>query len=212
MKFRRQNLKWILLLASILVAPLIWFEIRHFKSVQRIYRIGFDNQPPQHFPGRDGKPAGLIVELINEAASRRGIRLQWSLQPESSEAALTMRKVDLWPIMTIRPERKKKVYITEPYREDTICLFVRSRSTFNRLQDLEGFRIAFDGEPINIRLLHPYVPNAKLVLIESPKERLEAVCARRVDAAYFDEATAMATFLDGISCGQGLRIIQAPEL
>jgi len=187
--------------------------MRPLNSAQRIYRIGFDNQPPQHFIGKDGKPTGLIVDLINEAARRRGIRLRWSLEPESSETALKTKRVDLWPIMTIRPERKKFVYITDPYREDTICLFVRSGSTFTRLQDLRNSRIAFDGEPLDVRLLHPHVPNAKLSIIQSPKERVEAVCQQRVEAAYFDEYTAITTLLDGVSCGkQGLRIIQAPEL
>ena len=113
-------------------------------SAQRIYRIAFGNQPPQHFPGKDGKPTGLVVELINEAAKRRRIHLQWSMEPESSEAALKMNKVDLWPIMTIRPERKGVVYITDPYREDTICLLVRNTSAFTRLQDLGDARIAFE--------------------------------------------------------------------
>ncbi len=151
--------------------------------------------------------------MINEAARRRGIRLQWSMEPESSEAALKMNKVDLWPIMTIRPERKGVVYITDPYREDTICLLVRSTSAFTHLQDLGDARIAFDGEPLNVRLLHPHVPNARLLVIESPKERVQAVCQQRVEAAYFDEYTAITTLLSGASCGQqGLRIIQAPEL
>jgi ABC-type amino acid transport substrate-binding protein len=115
MKFARlsSKLKWILALTCglILASPLVWWKVRRLHAVQRIYRIGFSNQPPQHFPGKDGKPTGLVVELINEAARRRGIRLQWSMEPESSEAALKMNKVDLWPIMTIRPERKGVVYI-----------------------------------------------------------------------------------------------------
>ena len=209
------RLRWIVALTCglVLATSLVWWEMRPLNSAQRIYRIGFDNQPPQHFIGKDGKPTGLIVDLINEAARRRGIRLRWSLEPESSETALKTKRVDLWPIMTIRPERKKFVYITDPYREDTICLFVRSGSTFTRLQDLRNSRIAFDGEPLDVRLLHPHVPNAKLSIIQSPKERVEAVCQQRVEAAYFDEYTAIATLLDGVSCGkQGLRIIQAPEL
>jgi hypothetical protein len=104
MKFRRQNLKWILLLASILVAPLIWFEIRHFKSVQRIYRIGFDNQPPQHFPGRDGKPDGLSFGSLLEyfckdrshnvafrdttLVNKTGVRRKFRLQVGAREGAL----------------------------------------------------------------------------------------------------------------------------
>src|SRR5258708_4589588 len=216
MKFARLSKpKWILALSCglILTIPLPWWGLRGRTSDERIYRIGFSNQPPQHFAGKDGKPTGLIVELIEEAARRRSIRLQWSLEPESSEAALKTKKVDLWPIMTIRPERKGVVYITDPYREDTICLFVRSGSAFTRLQDLGNARIAFDGEPLDVRLLHPHVPNARLSVIEPPKERVEAVCQQRVDAAYFDEYTAITTLLNGVSCGQqGLRMIEAPEL
>src|SRR5260221_4818339 len=207
--------KWILALICglILATPLGRLGMRHLHSAERVYRIGFDNQPPQHFAAKDGKPTGLIVELIEEAARRRSIRLQWSLEPESSEAALKTKKVDLWAIMTIRPERKGVVYITDPYREDTICLFVRSGSSFRRLEDLGNARIAFDGEPLDVRLLHPHVPNARLSVIEPPKERVEAVCQQRVDAAYFDEYTAITTLLNGVSCGQqGLRMIEAPEL
>ena len=215
MKFVRlsNNLKWILALSGVFAASLGWLEMRRLKWDQRIYRIGFDNQPPQHFQDKDGKPTGIIVELINEAARRAGIRLQWSLEPESSEAALKANKVDLWPVMTIRPERKGVVYITDPYREDTICFFVRSESPFTRLQDFGNSRIAYDGEPLDVRLLHPHLPNAKLVVIDSPKERVEAVCQQSVDAAYVDEYTALTTLLEGVSCrGEGLRIIQAPEL
>ena len=208
--------KWIITLSSLLIlaaAALGWFEMRRPKLDQRIYRIGFDNEPPQHFIGKDGKPTGLAVELVDEAARRRGIRLQWLLEPESSDAALRARKVDLWPMMTIRPERRNVVYITDPYREDSVCFFVRSGSTATRLEDLRNSTIAYDGEPLDVRLLHPRLPNARLLVIESPKERLEAVCQQRVEAAHFDEYTALTTLLDGISCGgQRLRLIQVPEL
>src|SRR5258708_4197105 len=119
----------------ILAAALGWFATRPSRPDRRVYRIGFDNQPPQHFIGNDGKPTGLAVELIDEAARRHGIRLQWLLAPESAEAALRSKKVDLWPMMTIRPERKKIVYITDPYREDAFCFIVRSGSTATRLED-----------------------------------------------------------------------------
>lgn len=200
-------------LASILTVSLGWFELRSPKLEQRVYRIGFDNQPPQHFIGKDGKPTGLAVELVDEAAKRRGIHLQWLLEPESSESALKAKKVDLWPMMTIRPERRGVVYITDPYREDPVCFFVRSESTATRLQDLGDSTIAFDGEPLDVRILHSRLPNARLLAIESPEERLEAVCQQRVDAAHFDEYTAMTTLSQGISCGgQKLRMIQVPEL
>jgi len=197
----------------ILAAALGWFEMWHPKLERRVYRIGFDNDPPQHFVGKDGKLTGVIVELIDEAAKRRGIRLQWVPEPESSESALRAKRVDLWPVMTIRPERKGVVYITNPYREDEICFLVRSGSTATRLKDLRNSTIAYDGEPLDVRLLRLHLPNAHLSVIKSPRERLEAVCKQDVEAAYFDEYAALATLLDGIACGeQGLRVIQVPEM
>ena len=207
--------KWIMTLGCLLIlaAALGWFEMWHPKLERRVYRIGFDNDPPQHFVGKDGKLTGVIVELIDEAAKRRGIRLQWVLEPESSESALRAKKVDLWPVMTIRPERKGVVYITNPYREDEICFLVRSGSTATRLKDLRNSTIAYDGEPLDVRLLRLHLPNAHLSVIKSPRERLEAVCKQHVEAAYFDEYAALATLLDGIACGeQGLRVIQVPEM
>jgi len=217
MKFAqlRTRPKWIIAFSCLVIVAvtLRWFDVRHPKFEQRIYRIGFDNDPPQHFVGIDGKLTGVIVELIDEAARRRGIRLQWRLEPESSESALKSKKVDLWPVMTIRPERKGIVYITNPYREDEICFLVRSGSTATRLEDLRNSTIAYDGEPLDVRLLHLHLPNAQLSVIKSPRERLEAVCKQHVEAAYFDEYAALATLLDGIACGeQGLRVIQVPEM
>jgi signal transduction histidine kinase len=201
---------------GLLVVPvsiLSWMVVRRQRVEDRVYKIGFDNQPPQHYIGDDGKPTGLAVELVGEAARRRGIRLQWLLEPESSEVALRTKKVDLWPMMTIRPERKGIVYITDPYRENAACVIVRSESKYNRLEDLRDAAVSYDGAPLDLRMLRPLIPNATFSAIESPKERLEAVCAQRFDAAYFDEYTAITTLLDGISCGgQRLRVIRDPDL
>src|SRR5215469_5868522 len=144
------TLKRIFAICAILLVPLflVWYWIVHPTWNQRVYRVGFDNNPPLHFPLADGTPSGLAVDLIDEAARRRGIRLRWQLEPESSEVALTTNRVDLWPLMTIRPERKGRFYITDPYREDTACLVVRRRSGFMRLTDLKKSRIVYDGEPI----------------------------------------------------------------
>ena len=216
MSFARPKIsKWIFTLSLVvaLAAFLGWMVMRQPKLNQRIYRIGFDNQPPQHFLTSDGKPTGLAVDLIGEAARRRGIRLQWQLEPESAEAALKCKKVDLWPMMTITPERRGVVYITDPYRENVVCLIVRSESPYKRLEDLRNSAISYDGTPIDLRLLHSRLPGARFSVIDPPKDRLEAVCQQRVDAAHFDEYTAITTLLDGVACGgQGLRFIEVPEL
>jgi signal transduction histidine kinase len=121
--------------------------------------------------------------------------------------------VDLWPMMTITPERRGVVYITDPFRENVVCLIVRRESPYKRLEDLRNSAISYDGTPLDLRQLRSRLPDARFSVIDAPKERLEAVCQQRVDAAHFDEYTAITTLLDGVACGgQGLRFVEVPEL
>jgi hypothetical protein len=50
--------------------------------------------PPDQVATKSGEPTGFAVELVREAAKRRGIRLQWVEHPESSEGALRGKAVD----------------------------------------------------------------------------------------------------------------------
>jgi signal transduction histidine kinase len=207
--------KWIVTLGLVLTVAGVLGSLAawHLKVEDRVYKIGFENSPPVHFIGRDGRPTGLAVELVSEAARRHGIRLQWLVEPQSSEATLKAKKVDLWPMMTIRPERKGVVYITEPYAEGEFCLIVRRSSAYNRLEDFHNATISYDGTPLFVKLLRRRVPSAQLAVIDSPKASLEAVCGQRSDAAFVTEYTAVETLLAGVSCGgEGLRVIPVPEL
>ena len=47
----------------------------------RVYTIGWQNSPPFQQKAEDGSPAGLAIDLVRDAARRRGIRLQWVWYP-----------------------------------------------------------------------------------------------------------------------------------
>ena len=69
------------------------------RTENRVYRIGVDNGPPLTEIQEDGKPAGLAVELINEAAKRRHIALEWiptDLQADRAIGSLALQR-------TVRP-------------------------------------------------------------------------------------------------------------
>ena len=204
-----------LIAASLALAVLVIGLIAFWKPrvEDRTYKIGFEDSPPIHFVGKDGRPTGLAIDLVAEAAKRRGIRLQWLVAPESSEAALKAKHVDLWPMMTIRPERQGVVYVTEPYAEGEFSLIVRRGSGIRRLEDLKNSTISYDGTPLFVTLVRSRLPNAQLTVIEAPKASLEAVCRQRSDAALLTEYIAVETLLAGVSCdGEGFRVIQLPEL
>lgn len=208
---RRWTVAFSLVIAS--AVALGWWSIRQPNLDRRIYRIGYEIEPPVHFQTKDGQPTGFAVDLLNEAAARRGIRLQWFLEPESSEAALRAGKVDLWPMMTITPERKGVVYITDPYRGVQVCLLVRMESPYFRLGDLRNASISYNGHPLDLKMLRSRLPGAQFTVIESARQSMETVCQQGGDAAFLSEYTAIETLLSGVVCGgKGLRVIQVPEL
>src|SRR5689334_15998413 len=88
---------------SLLLAPAAYWAANHFwpHIDDRVYVIGWQDVPPFQQKAADGSPAGLAVDLVGDAARRRGIRLRWQWYPGSAEAALRNRQVDLWPLITI---------------------------------------------------------------------------------------------------------------
>ena len=181
----------------------------------RVYRIGWQHVPPFQYKTNDGSPAGLVVDLIRSVAQRRGIRLEWVYHPGSSESALRNREVDLWPLITITPERQrqKAIYISKPYLQHDHSFIVLAGSSYSRAQDLASASISYVDLPINVQQLRRILPQARLAAAGSAAEALENVCAQRADAVFLDEFAAGTALLGGNSCSSlPLRLIPAPTL
>jgi ABC-type amino acid transport substrate-binding protein len=102
------------LLATLGSSCAIW----HAPSDARTYRIGFQNSPPRQFVDPQGKPYGSVIDLLQEAARRAHVNLQWVHVPAGPDRAFAAGMVDLWPIVNQLPERRH-LYFTEPYAEVT---------------------------------------------------------------------------------------------
>ena len=189
---------------------LIWGLVERPWAPSRVYKIGWEDDSPEMFRGNDGQPTGFTIELVAESARRRGIRLQWVQHNESSEAALRSGQVDLWPLMTITPERVRVLHISSPYLESVGCLLVRGQSTFQRPQDLAKGTVGLRSLPISYVQARALLPEAKLVPIASPRDLLAALCQQRVDAALLEQHEAIAGLMS-VACGdQPLRVIPLP--
>jgi len=207
-------LKW-LLPAGAILAPAAWLAVSygHLGWEDRVYRVGWENDPPFQQKAADGSPTGMAVELVREAAQRGGIRLEWVWRPGSSEDALRSGQVDLWPLITITNERKQFLHISDPYVQHDSCFLVRAASPYWQWQDLAHARIAHFDQPFDRRLAHKTAPDASLIAKASLKEAIDDVCGQRADAAFIDEFGAVSTLLAGPSCsGQPLRMISIPAL
>ena len=205
----------VLLIAGFLLASAAYLGVTHpWRHIEdRVYRIGWQQVPPFQQKGTDISPTGIAVEFVRDAARRRGIRLEWVFYPGSAEAALRNHELDLWVMMTILPERKGIVHISQPYLQHDTLLLVRSDSTYFGIRDLESAAISHLDLPINQRLLRRILPQARLVATVTETGAIEDVCAKRTDAVFIDELTGIAALLAGPSCAsQPLRVIPLPAL
>jgi PAS domain S-box-containing protein len=214
MKLSRPN--WILTSAGIAAALTVGIYLVNDhtpRSNRRVaYRIGFQDVPPFQYKKEDGSPGGLAIDLVREAARQRGIQLEWVWYEGRSEQALRKRDVDLWPLITITPERQreKAIYISKPYLQHHFSLLVRANSKYKQPQELTGATITHLGVVSSWR--ETVIPRAHMVGVASHKEAIERLCNGDVDAAFMDELSARAILLSGISCNQPLREISMPAM
>ncbi|MBL8233069.1 MAG: response regulator [Bryobacterales bacterium] len=142
----------------------------------RVYRIGTDNTYPYHFMRPDGTMDGLAADLIQEAARRSGIRLEWQVIRGGPNEALGRHKVDLWPLVSLQAGYAAQVHYSRPYYTNAYVLVGRDPD-LNRPEALRGIRtVAVVGFPLISRLARESLPEAQLVPRASREEAMQAMC------------------------------------
>jgi signal transduction histidine kinase/ActR/RegA family two-component response regulator len=207
--------KWAIVLAGLLVAgtAIERFYLRAPDFGHRIYRIGWFVSPPFAVRGADGDPAGISIDLVNQAAHRRGIALQWVLWKQSSESALISKSVDLWPLITVTPARLKVLHISKPYLQNEHCLLVRDDAPYTKVEELATANIGMANVSIDSVNLRKVLPSATPVPRTRIEDVVEDVCRHNSDAAFMDRFTAIAALLQQIGCGgHKLRWIPVPQV
>jgi signal transduction histidine kinase/DNA-binding response OmpR family regulator len=180
----------LLLLSFGMSAVLHWRTSRLLKAP---FRIGYYNTPTEHFRGPDGKPEGNSVDLMNQAARRSGIKLEWIYSPEGPDVALASGQVDLWPVIGDVPERKGHVYISAPWTMTEFGLVSRKSDPIVPDSGSTDLKVASLSNRIEQTLAERVFPNARFVAVDSVNAQLSAVCNGDAQVAVvtqsFDEFT-----------------------
>jgi PAS domain S-box-containing protein len=208
------RIRWAIGGAVILVALLGWLQFKRPSMAPRTYKIGWTDSPPFQVRGADGQPTGLAVDLVRMAALRRGVQLHWVHWADTSDSALNRNIVDLWPLVTVTPERLQHFHISEPYLEAEYCLLVRAESPYVTLRDLTTATIGFSNSAIDAWQLQHHLPLARGLRRPQRSQVMDDLCRLRSDAAFMDAFTGISTLMDTReACGdQALRWIAAPEI
>jgi signal transduction histidine kinase/CheY-like chemotaxis protein len=173
----------VVLVAAVAIGAGWWWQRLHdLTRVTRPFRIGFEESPPQQQVGPDGRPVGPAIEILNAAARRRGIPIEWVRCREGPDTSLGTGQVDLWPIITDRPERHEHLYITKPWTTNTYWMISLKEKGINSPADTAGRVVWHRTTTVDTQLAHQIFPDAKLVADDNNNAIFLAAAEGRADA------------------------------
>ena len=163
--------------------------------------IGYQHNPPYqvHRPG--APPTGLSVETVAEAARRAGIRLDWRLA-DDPDRALAEGALDLWPLMTDLPERRRRMHITAPWLQARHALVLpRGRALPGR--DFAE-TVAVTAIPVHLRMLKEHFPAAQALQCPEGRDALLRLCSGEAAAAFLESRLALAVLREAPTACAGV--------
>jgi len=115
----------------------------------RVWRIGFLNAPPHYALRPDGSPAGFVVEAVELALHRRGLRCQWIWISESPEQAFRDGTIDIFPDLTDLPSRRKQnIHFSAPWLQNDYSLLSLKSSGILKAADTAGRQVVYKASVI----------------------------------------------------------------
>lgn len=137
--------KCIKLLSAVLITALCAVSFSACSAKSEKYTIATDTTfAPFEFQDESGEYVGIDIELLAAIAKDQGF--EYELQPlgfDASCAALESNQVDAAIAgMSINPEREEKYDFSTPYYDSGVVFAVKSDSTAESLEDLQGQKIA----------------------------------------------------------------------
>ncbi|MDQ6700624.1 MAG: diguanylate cyclase [Acidobacteriota bacterium] len=153
----------------------------------RVFLIGVNQAPPYNIIHSDNSFGGLAVEVISEAARRRGISLKWvPMRTLDLDEALASRAVDLWPVAAITPERLKRIHITKPWIQNQFCLLSTKEMDVVSPLDLAGLTVAHAAYPMATKMAQRFFARTSLIPKPNPVAVVAAVCRGEVPAGFLE--------------------------
>lgn len=169
-------------------ALLIWHLGIYRTLDQQVYRVGADNAPPYSVLRPGQPPTGLAVEVLKEAARRKGVRLTFVETTLGVDEAFRRNIVDLWPAATDTPERRQWLHVSDPWLMNRLCIVSRSGNPVHEIADLKNKRVG----SVYLRIVKEIggknpPPGMTAREIPGRAEGLLALCRNEVDASIVEQ-------------------------
>ncbi len=186
---------------AVLIALLV--EHRRHDPSGRTFRIGFEQSMPDQGVGPGETPIGPAIEVVQEAARRRNIHLQWIHMRNGPEAAMSSGAVDLWPIFGNLRDRAGRFFISKPWATQRFWLLVDAGSDVHRQSQIAGRLLALRYPGTAETIARESLPGVRILRRNSVGDATAAVCSGQADAAFVSERAGRSVVVDLPAACQG---------
>jgi polar amino acid transport system substrate-binding protein len=187
-------IKWVGSTASMPATLKLTARERAWLNKHPRLRLGIDPAwPPFEFRDKEGRHSGISSGFVHELQQRLGVEMvdeegrSWREVLE----AMAQGEVDILPMVTPTPERRRHMLFTRPYLSFPAVLITRRSSSYvGGLGDLAGRRVGVvEGYMTHERLVaeHPEITTLPFATVT---DVLRAVAAGKVDAGLLNLAAA----------------------
>lgn len=198
----------LVIIAGVVLAA--WHAAARREIFRRSWRIGANHAPPYNLLNKDGSITGFAVDLINAAAQRRGIRLQWVAIEQGPDFAFSKHRVDLWPLLTVTEERKRKIHFTDPVVASGFALVSLRAAPLTALDQLHGRKVVTLDIPSLRSLLSDLLPHTQLRYLVDWNAAVVSVCLGESAAAVIGRRSMTQVLLDRPAACNNLPLTAAP--
>lgn len=157
-------------------------------DLNRTYRIGYEHSPPRQLIKPDGGPTGSVIEIINEAARRGNVRLEWVRVWKGPDQALNSGTVDLWPVLNRLP-RRRDLHITDPFFEINYWLTSLDTNGGLSVSDMPGRTLGATSQLLG-EIAKEQIKNAKIQVFPDTTQLVLSVCNGEVAAGMVGDSIA----------------------
>jgi signal transduction histidine kinase/CheY-like chemotaxis protein len=202
---KRPHVLWFALVALVVMCG--GYVLLHRAVPSKSYKVGIGRFPPFAMVSDEGKPSGFVYDLVNEVATRKGIRVEWVPIPNGApDPFLADGRVDLYPLMAITDEREKTFAMSDPWWENSLGLVSDRETPVNSVEIASRSRIGVMDLTFGSRLVAKEFPGAKIHPTRQFPALIEMLCSREVDAVMIEQRTLNQLWTEGIPSCQGRKL------
>jgi signal transduction histidine kinase/CheY-like chemotaxis protein len=209
----RRHAIWIIVLVAAAVLAALVVEHRLHDPSGHTFRIGFEESQPEQGVGRGGEPVGPAIEVVQEAARRRHIHLQWVHAHGGPESAMLRGEVDLWPIFGDLQSRAGRFFIGKPWAMRRYWMLVDAKSDIKSQGQMAGRTLAVQFPGTAEQVARESLPGALILRRAGVTEPTAAVCSGEADGALVSERAGRSLVLEfpPVCTGKGFRYVGIGE-